>query len=156
MRGAQAAGKAAINRQNAGRIDAIRLAKVLYVKIFLRALHALLRARSLDGTWYARPMTTCKKWALIGCFLLAACNKSQASPLRSPALDYQPPAPESDADNQPIGADRVAPSDKLEQGITTQKAAPGWDANKSGVTYDPKRRVGGAIDPPPEPTPPQK
>jgi|SRR5450432_684300 hypothetical protein len=93
--------------------------------------------------------------ALLGCLGLACCGKAQGAPLRSPALDYQPPPPESAADGQPVGADRVAPGDKLGQGASTAGPAPGWSADKTGPTYDPKKRVGGALDPP-EGTPSQK
>jgi hypothetical protein len=99
---------------------------------------------------------TRKKLGLLGCLLFIGCNKSQGAPLRSPALDYQPPAPESAADGQPIGADRVSPADKLGQGASTSGPAPGWGADKNGPTYDPKRRVGGALDPAPEGAPSQK
>src|SRR6266851_1152909 len=97
-------------------------------------------------------MTT-EKFALLGCLALLGCGPGQAAPLRSPALDYQPPPPESAADGQPVGADRVSPSDKLGQGVTTSGPAPGWSADKTGPTYDPKKRVGGAVAPAPEGTP---
>jgi hypothetical protein len=96
------------------------------------------------------------KIALLGCLVLLGCGKAQGAPLRSPALDYQPPAPESAADGQPVGADRVSPSDKLSQGVSSSGPAPGWSAGQTGPTYDPKKRVGGAIDPAPEGAPSQK
>jgi hypothetical protein len=94
--------------------------------------------------------------ALLGCLLLVGCGNAAAAPLRSPALDYEPPPPESAADGQPVGADRVAPSDKLGQGASSSGLAPGWNADKTGPTYAPKKRVGGALDPAPEGTPSQK
>ncbi|HEY4106473.1 MAG TPA: hypothetical protein VGM44_21380 [Polyangiaceae bacterium] len=90
------------------------------------------------------------KLALVCCLLFVGCTKSQDTTLRSPSLDYEPPPPESAADGQPVGADRVAPGDKLDQGVSTAGPAPGWSADKSGPAYDPKKRVGGAVDPPPE------
>ena len=94
--------------------------------------------------------------ALLGCLALFGCSKAQDTPLRSPALDYQAPPPESAADGQPVGADRVSPSDKLGQGVTTSGPAPGWSADKTGPSYDPKKHVGGAVAPAPEGTPSQK
>jgi len=38
----------------------------------------------------------------------------------------------------------------MHQGVTSNGPAPGWDiSKKDGLTSDPKRRVGGAVDPPP-------
>ncbi|MET0793644.1 MAG: hypothetical protein ABW061_19145 [Polyangiaceae bacterium] len=68
--------------------------------------------------------------------------------MRSPALDYAPPAPTT-ADGDTVGADRRGPGDKSHEGVTSDGPAPGWSANKKGLSYDPKDRVGGAIDPPP-------
>jgi hypothetical protein len=93
---------------------------------------------------------------LLGCLGLLGCSKAQGAPLRSPALDYQPPAPESAADGQTVGADGVAPGDKLGQGVSTSGPAPGWSADKTGPTYDPKKRVGGSVDPAQQGTPSQK
>jgi hypothetical protein len=42
-----------------------------------------------------------------------------------------------------VGADGVAPEDKLEQGATSDGPAPGWDAEHG---YDPDARVGGTTD----------
>jgi len=87
--------------------------------------------------------------SLLGCsLLLAACGQGGSAPLRSPSLDYSPPAP-STADGDTVGADRRGPADKMHEGVTSDGLAPGWDASKTGLTSDPKRRVGGAIDPPP-------
>jgi hypothetical protein len=91
-----------------------------------------------------------QKLALFGLLIFIGCNKTQDGTVRSPALDYQPPPPESAADGEPVGADRVAPSDKLEQGVSTSGPAPGWHEGKTGPTYDPKQQVGGSVDPPSE------
>lgn len=93
---------------------------------------------------------TRKTLALFGLLLFVGCNKTQDGTVRSPALDYQPPPPESAADGEPVGADRLAPGDKLEQGVSTAGPAPGWREGKTGPTYDPKQQVGGAVDPPSE------
>jgi hypothetical protein len=100
------------------------------------------------STWYAQAMTR-EKLALLGCLMLVCCNKAQGGAVRSPALDYEPPPPESAADGQPVGADGVSPGEKLDQGASTSGPSPGWSADKTGPTYDPKRRTGGSIDPPP-------
>ena len=93
-------------------------------------------------------MSRLSAWVL-GCSLLCGCAQSNgATPLRSPSLDYSPPPPTT-ADGDTVGADRRGPSDKLHEGVTTDGPAPGWDVNKKGPEYDPKRRVGGAVDPPP-------
>lgn len=84
----------------------------------------------------------------LGCLMLFACSNGSGAPVRSPALDYEPPAPTS-ADGDTVGADNVGPGDKLHQGVTSDAPAPGWNAGKDGMTYDPKLRTGGAIDPVP-------
>ena len=85
---------------------------------------------------------------VLGCWLLAACGQSSTTPVRSPSLDYAPPTPTT-ADGDTVGADRRGPGDKLHEGVTSDGPAPGWSAGKEGVTFDPKHRVGGAVDPPP-------
>ncbi|HYQ25674.1 MAG TPA: hypothetical protein VER04_00605 [Polyangiaceae bacterium] len=86
---------------------------------------------------------------LLGCSLWVGCGQGNAAaPLRSPSLDYAPPAPTT-ADGDTVGADRRAPDDKLHEGVTNEGLAPGWHAGKTGPTYDPKQHVGGAVDPPP-------
>lgn len=85
-------------------------------------------------------------WALLAGSLLLACG-SGTTPLRSPALDYQPPAP-STTDGDSVGADRRGPGDKLQEGVTSSALSPGWQANDSGLTHDPKQRVGGATEKP--------
>lgn len=82
------------------------------------------------------------------CSLLLGCAPSSTAPVRSPSLDYAPPAPTT-PDGETIGADRRGTADKLHEGVTSDGPAPGWDAGKTGLTFDPKKRVGGAIDPPP-------
>lgn len=65
---------------------------------------------------------------------------------RSPSLDYQQ-STITTASGRSLGADRVSPSDKLEQGprVGSENAlAPGWKAGAHGLSYDEKRRVGGA------------
>lgn len=90
-----------------------------------------------------------KLWrCVISGSLLVACSSGAGAPLRSPSLDYAPPPP-STADGETVGADRRGPSDKLHEGVTNEGPAPGWHAGSSGPSYDPKQRVGGAIDPPP-------
>ena len=85
---------------------------------------------------------------VLGLLLLAACGSGSGGILRSPSLDYEPPAPTT-ADGDTVGADQTGPGDKVHQGVTTTAPAPGWSANKDGAAYDPKQRVGGAIDPVP-------
>jgi hypothetical protein len=85
---------------------------------------------------------------VLGWLVLASCGSGAGAPLRSPSLDYAPPPP-STADGDTVGADRHAPGDKLQEGVSTDGPAPGWDASKNGLKYNPKRRVGGAIEPPP-------
>jgi hypothetical protein len=79
---------------------------------------------------------------------LVACGGGAGGPLRSPSLDYEPPAPTT-ADGDTVGADQTGPGDKLHQGATSAAPAPGWSVNQDGATYDPKQHVGGAIDPVP-------
>jgi hypothetical protein len=86
--------------------------------------------------------------AVLGCLMLASCSSGAGAPLRSPSLDYSAPPPTT-ADGDTVGADRRAPSDKLHEGVSTDGPAPGWDQSKTGLKYDPKRRVGGAIEPAP-------
>jgi len=91
-------------------------------------------------------MTAKHAVAALCLFVLGACA-SQAAPLRSPALDYQAPAART-ADGDVVGADRESPSDKLSEGPSNAGPAPGWKVDKNGAAYDPKRRVGGATEPP--------
>ena len=84
----------------------------------------------------------------LGCLMLLGCSSGSGAPVRSPTLDYEPPAPTT-ADGDTVGADQTGPGDKLHQGVTSSAPAPGWSAGKDGVTYDPKQHTGGAIDPVP-------
>ena len=91
----------------------------------------------------------CRLSASVLGLVLAGCAQSNtAAPLRSPSVDYAPPAPTT-ADGDTVGADRRGPADKLHEGVTSDGPAPGWEAGKEGLTFDPKRRTGGAVDPPP-------
>jgi hypothetical protein len=85
---------------------------------------------------------------MLGCSLLVGCAQSGQKPLRSPSHDYAPPAVAT-SDGETVGADRRGPSDKLHEGVTSDGPAPGWSAGKAGLTFEPKQRVGGAVDPPP-------
>lgn len=87
-------------------------------------------------------------WVLCGVTLVACAGGGTGRALRSPSLDYAPPAPTT-ADGDTVGADRRAPADKVNEGATTAGPAPGWEAGKAGLTFDPKRRTGGAIEPAP-------
>lgn len=112
-----------------------------------RAPHSGARA---SGSHSQTQVVRCKIMRMLWVFLammLCACA-SPGGPVRSPALDYEPPAPTT-ADGDTVGADRTGPGDKLHQGVTTTAPAPGWSADKSGLTFDPNRRKGGAIDPVP-------
>jgi hypothetical protein len=84
---------------------------------------------------------------VLGCSLTVGCSKGSGTPLRSPALDYQPPAAGT-SDGDVVGADRRGPGDKLHEGVTSDAPAPGWDASNAGLNYDPKQRVGGATEKP--------
>lgn len=86
--------------------------------------------------------------SLVGCCFVLGCGQTSAAPLRSPSLDYAPPAPTT-PNAETVGADRRGPADKLHEGPSTNGPAPGWDVSKDGLSYDPKKRVGGAVDPPP-------
>ena len=84
--------------------------------------------------------------AALGLSFATACLETSGSaPLRSPSYDYRPPPPTT-SDGEVIGADRKAPADKLAEGPSNGQAAPGWKLDSTGISYDPKARVGGAID----------
>lgn len=90
------------------------------------------------------------KYLLWAALLVAACaGPNNETSLRSPTRDYPPPPPR-DVDGRVMGADNISPEDRLEQGArvgTKNELAPGWKADKEkGLTYDPERRKGGAID----------
>ena len=82
----------------------------------------------------------------VGLLLLGCTSQVPAEqPARSPTRDYPAPPPRT-SDDQVVGADGVAPADKLEQGATSDGLAPGWNAEDGEPSYDPKARVGGATD----------
>lgn len=86
----------------------------------------------------------------ISASLLIACGATNKdAPLRSPSLDYPPPAPR-ESDGRTMGADNIAPGERLEQGAsagTDNQLAPGWSVgDEQPLEYDPKKRTGGATD----------
>jgi hypothetical protein len=88
---------------------------------------------------------------LVAALAVSACAESSAeAPLRSPTRDYPPPPPR-EPDGRTMGADNIAPEERLEQGAQVgedSKLAPGWKAEeRKGLDYDPDRRKGGAVDP---------
>jgi hypothetical protein len=76
---------------------------------------------------------------------LGCAEPARNAPLRSPTLDYGPPAPTT-SDGQVVGVDRKAPGDTLAEGANSQGLAPGWNVQDGRPTYDPTRQVGGALD----------
>ena len=97
---------------------------------------------------------TANRWLLFVATLglLGCAPASSSAPLRSPTRDYPPPAPRT-SDGAIVGADNVAPEDKLQQGARTgseTQLSPGWKADEKGLRYDPKERAGGAVEPPPK------
>lgn len=83
---------------------------------------------------------------VMGC---ASQQSAETTTLRSPTRDYPPPRP-PDVDGRVMGADNIPPEERLEQGArvgTQNELAPGWKVEKEkGLTFDPERRKGGAID----------
>jgi len=82
--------------------------------------------------------------------LTPACGPAADAPLRSPSQDYPHPPPTT-SDGEVVGADGVAPSDRLQEGPrvgSEDELAPGWkvDEHKGGLKHDPKERTGGATD----------
>jgi hypothetical protein len=86
------------------------------------------------------------------CMGCSSASTGNSPTVRSPALDYQQPST-STASGRSLGADRTAPGDKLEQGPRVGvdsrlepngTLAPGWDADEQGLSYEERRRVGGA------------
>lgn len=65
--------------------------------------------------------------------------------MRSPTKDY-PAEPARTSDGRVVGADGVAPADKLEEGVSSEGPAPGWKVEEGEPSYDPDDRVGGATD----------
>ncbi|HEY6723959.1 MAG TPA: hypothetical protein VI197_08000 [Polyangiaceae bacterium] len=78
---------------------------------------------------------------LLGC----AAQPARDRPFRSPTRDYPHP-PTQTSDGEVVGADRMSPADKLEQGPTGDRPAPGWSLDEGQPAYDPKDRVGGHTD----------
>ncbi|HMA93033.1 MAG TPA: hypothetical protein VKP30_10125 [Polyangiaceae bacterium] len=84
--------------------------------------------------------------AVVATGCAGAARQNRPIVQRSPSLDYQQ-STTTTASGRSLGADRVSPSDKLEQGprVGSDNAlAPGWTAGAHGLNYDEKRRVGGA------------
>ncbi len=83
---------------------------------------------------------------VVGC---ASQQNAETTTLRSPTRDYPPPRP-PDVDGRVMGADNIPAEERLEQGArvgTENHLAPGWKVEEEkGLTYDPERRKGGAID----------
>lgn len=83
--------------------------------------------------------------AAISLLLSCAAQPASERPLRSPTRDYPAP-PAQTSDGEVVGADRMAPADKLEQGPTTDGLAPGWSLDEGKPKYNPKDQVGGHTD----------
>ena len=67
-------------------------------------------------------------WLLVAVPLCGCADTRREAPLRSPSRDYRPPPPTT-SDGQVVGADRVAPGDRLEEGPRARDGldlAPGW------------------------------
>ena len=61
-------------------------------------------------------MMTSTSWLLLA-IVLAACAPAQNAPPSSPSSSQQPP-PAHTSDGEVLGADREAPGEKLEQGVS--------------------------------------
>src|SRR6187402_785802 len=73
---------------------------------------------------------------IVGALLLSCASQTaQERPFRSPTRDYPPP-PAQTSDGEVVGADRMAPADKLQTGPTTDGLAPGWSL-EGGPHYHP-------------------
>lgn len=85
--------------------------------------------------------------SLAGAFLIGCATTQSANdrPYRSPTRDYPHP-PAQTSDGEVVGADRVSPADKLEQGPTGDRPAPGWSLDEGQPKYNPKDQVGGHTD----------
>lgn len=84
--------------------------------------------------------------ATLGALGCGATQQHRPAAQRSPSLDYQQPITTT-ASGRSLGADRVSAADKLEQGPrvgTGNALAPGWKVDERGLSYDERRRVGGA------------
>lgn len=78
---------------------------------------------------------------LVGC----ATQPAPERPFRSPTRDYPAP-PVQTSDGEVVGADRMAPEDKLQQGPTQDGLAPGWSLDEGKPKYNRKDQVGGHTD----------
>ncbi len=87
----------------------------------------------------------CRVVPLLVITLTACMETSGSAPLRSPSTDYRP-APPTTSDGEVVGVDRKAPADKLAEGPTNGRAAPGWKIGPKGVSFDRRELVGGEID----------
>jgi len=77
---------------------------------------------------------------------LGGCAEaSPNAPLRSPSQDYGPPPPTT-SDGRVVGVDNKSPGDHIAENASSRGAAPGWNFQKNRPLYDPRRRVGGAVD----------
>jgi len=77
--------------------------------------------------------------------LLASCAAATPTdgPVRSPSQDYaNPNNPTRTSDGAVLGADGKAPDTLMEEQGTSDRAAPGWNVDEHGVSYDPKRPAG--------------
>ena len=95
-----------------------------------------------------RPQFAISILPIIGALLCAcAAEPAQNRPFRSPTRDYPHP-PVQTSDGEVVGADRIAPADKLEQGPTQNGLAPGWslDPEPGKPPYNRKDQVGGHTD----------
>jgi hypothetical protein len=80
------------------------------------------------------------------CVLASGCAAQPAKdrPFRSPTRDYPPP-PAQTSDGEVVGADRIAPADKLQTGPSNDGLAPGWSLD-GGPHYHPGDKAGGQTD----------
>jgi hypothetical protein len=81
--------------------------------------------------------------ALLVCVAQGCAARREEQPvLRSPSLDYRPPGPTT-VEGKPVGADNVAPADRLKEGAqlgNESALAPGWSVDKKkGLSHSPKR-----------------
>jgi len=107
-------------------------------------------AKELQRSHALACLVLCIGWAFgsAGCFNRYSRERSVQG-FRSPSYDYQQQPRIAGGDV--LGADGKSVSDKLAEGPTQNTLAPGWRLRrKDGLTYDPKQRVGGTIDPPHE------
>ena len=105
-------------------------------------------AREVLQMWLGHLLCIGSAVAVVGCFS-GYGRESHVPGYRSPSYDYQ--QEQRAAGGDVLGADRKSATDKLAEGATQKSLAPGWRLRrKDGLSYDPKQRVGGEIDPPHE------